>query len=419
MKKNKLLAVLSATALGLSGILAACGGTEPAKSSEPKGDDPVASSVVEEEDNKFAEYTKAQWLAEDFSNKEVSYQFVSKDGAWELAAYGLAYDFMFNAYADGSIKVEQRNVKNGSGYSYYGFWYLEEGEDGKQLDLSVAYMSDLEGGLNAHVYDYEVIQQNDNNWSFVFDFALTPGQYYRQQSLVCDNTVKYANEEAFHTAVDVIEETMKIVSVAPANNFDCEISLMSNGTATCALLTEYNGAKVAAVNATGTWYQDYDSTTGESKGYKIELEHSSFKGGKSSIEFTDPANITWVAELSMMGQEVTLNFTLSDASKIVVEPEYPALAGNSFVCAEELNGLSASITVDGTTVTGVVEMKSASYKLYNKTGTVTVADGKTTYTFDDSTASWSTGDTHFEWKMTVNAGGQTAELSFVMINAAA
>lgn len=194
-KTNKLFVLALSAVMAVSALaLSACGG-EAGKTDEPT----TAPQTTEAPKIDFSAYTKDQFLKEDFSKKKISYQFT---GSWSLAEYGMYFEFAYNVYEDGSVKVDQRLTGSSSSYLYYGFWEDASDEDGKAITIDTMFMTDLEGGLIDHATDYTIYQESDGNFSFGFDFCMAPGQYKRVADLAGGSSVKYQSDDAFHTAVD-------------------------------------------------------------------------------------------------------------------------------------------------------------------------------------------------------------------------
>lgn len=142
-----------------------------------------------------------KWLEEDWTAKEIAYQF---SGAWELEEYSMYCNFLVTLYTDGSALVDQRNIKHGSSYLQFGYWSENTTEDGNEITFDTLFCTDVKGeGLIAHEYSYELYEEEDGNYSFGYTFGIAPGQYFRDVDMVGGKEVLYATQDDFHAAVDV------------------------------------------------------------------------------------------------------------------------------------------------------------------------------------------------------------------------
>jgi hypothetical protein len=206
------------------------------------------------------------WTAEDWDAKEVAYQFT---GNWELAEYGYKFEFLINLYTDGSASIDQRNVNTGSSYWQFGYWSEEETEDGNEITFDTIYAVDLNGAsLIAHEYSYSLYEEADGNYSFGYTFGIAPGMYFRDVDVAGGKEVTYNTFEEFHSAVDVITETIRFEGKDENPvGATLQISLYSNNTVTVWLCLEPYGP---INHKDGTVAVEYDASYNAS--YTLVIE---------------------------------------------------------------------------------------------------------------------------------------------------
>lgn len=301
-KLSKLTALLLTVLLVVS--LAACGGdTKPTPT--PAGNDPAGNTTPEptEEVAPATDWTKFEnWMAEDWSAKTVSYQFT---GNWSLPENNFYYEFCINLYDDGSAAIDQRNTTAGSSYMMYGYWSEENTEDGNEITFDTLYVTSLNGtALEAHEYNYVLYEEADGGYSFGYDFGIIPGQYFRTVDVAGSSTATYATFDDFHAAVDVVLESYRFESAEASNDFEARISIFSNGTATCSLITEYNGAKTAVANGEATVTMVTNEAGDAVENYVIKGTHDAM----GDFEITVPADYSgfpWA--VSFMGVDFSFD----------------------------------------------------------------------------------------------------------------
>lgn len=209
MKKNvsRILTLAMAAVLALS--LAACGapadtnnpGTPNPGTNNPGTTDPGSTPSNGGETAKdWTHTTDEQWVAENWDAKTPAYQFT---GQWDMGDpnYNFVFDFLLNLFEDGSVRVNQYSAAQGN-YFYFGFWSEEETEDGNEISLTIRRETPLqEGGeLVSHKYTYTLYEESDGSYSFGFDFAMVPGQYFRVADLKGSSNIVYKSIDEFHAA---------------------------------------------------------------------------------------------------------------------------------------------------------------------------------------------------------------------------
>lgn len=184
-KKWLSLLVAALLTLGAMALFTACGPTDPDTPDDP--DDP--GTTID-----WSSYTQSQWLAEldKFDDKEISYQFNSTDFTQ------LNGSAVLNLYADGSACGDHYTPGRGEGDMYFGYWSEAEDEDGNAISITItsAYSPIMAEGSQYVVKGTQypsLYELSNGNYSFSMDVDLALGQYTRQLSMVCDNTVKFDN----------------------------------------------------------------------------------------------------------------------------------------------------------------------------------------------------------------------------------
>lgn len=194
-KKWLSLLLAAMLTLGAAALLVACGGGSDDNNNNNNNNNdnnPPAQTVD------WSAYTEDQWRAEldKFDGKQISYQFNSTDFTQ------LNGSAMLNLYEDGSACADSYSPGRADGDFYFGYWSEAEDEDGNAITINIvagyaSYMA--EGGLFVtKTWSYPSLYELANgNYSFSMDVDLALGQYTRQLSMVCDNTVKYDTFAAF------------------------------------------------------------------------------------------------------------------------------------------------------------------------------------------------------------------------------
>lgn len=195
--KKKWLALLAAgtLALGMCAFAACAPGTEDTDK------DPDTDGDVVTVD--WSAYTQDQWIAEldKFEGKQIDYQFNSTNFTQ------LNSSAMLNLYSDGSACADHFTPGRADGDYYFGYWSEAEDEDGNAISITIvagyaSYMA--EGGLfvEKELSYPSLYELSNGNYSFSLDVDLSLGQYTRQLSMLCDNTVKYTTFAAFEEAAE-------------------------------------------------------------------------------------------------------------------------------------------------------------------------------------------------------------------------
>lgn len=186
-KKWLTLLVAALLTLGTMALFTACGPTDP--DTPDPGTDPDTPPAEETID--WSSYTQDQWLAEldKFDGKDISYQFVST----ELTQIGSSA--LLNLYADGSACVDSYFPDRGAGDMYFGYWSEAEDEDGNAITINIvsAYSSFVDEGtyVEKDLSYPSLYELTNGDYSFSLDVDLALGQFTRQLSMLCDNTIKY------------------------------------------------------------------------------------------------------------------------------------------------------------------------------------------------------------------------------------
>ena len=249
----------------------------------PGGDNPGGDSGID-----FSAYTKEQFLAEDFSSKEVSYQLT---GVWdELPEYQNGFGFLYNMYADGSLKVDQVNIYTGNVYSYYGFWEESNGTFGHEVSADTLYMTGLDGNLIAKAVSNSFYEEDGGTYSDKFSFDIAPGMYTR--------------------SVEVVEIGKYVSKEAAANGVSAEIIVYSNGTMTADLVMAPHGVINRQEGTRTVEYGDAGSVK------SVTLTFAHYTEGVKDNEDTvityagDAESFTWNA--NFMGQTMTFEMVAAE-----------------------------------------------------------------------------------------------------------
>ena len=289
--------------------LVACSGgeTDQPASSATTGS-ATASEVSQEAETGaelFRHYSDEQWLAESFDGKEIAYQLVSHEPNLDSMDYGFAFSTCINLYADGSAVAYHRNIIASKTDRYFGFWTLTESEYGNEIALTVRRVVAVDGvSLLAHKYDYTLYEEEDGNYSFSFDFGITPGAYFRQIGVSGGKDILYPTPEDFYEAVDMVIEMHRFESAESNNGFTAQIHVYSDNTVLLSLYTEYNGANTAVANADGTLSLVMNEANTEVTGYRINATHDAL--GDVTIDLS--ANFeAFVWNVGFMGADFTFD----------------------------------------------------------------------------------------------------------------
>lgn len=248
-------------------------------SSAPAATSEAASTSVAKV-NKFRTYTAAQWIAEDFSAKKVSYQFTSSE-PFEIKDYGIGYHVCINLYEDGSILADARNIYSCYSWMYYGAWDAAKDEDGYN-QLNVAELFENNGqdgkGTDAVACKKTAVLNESSTGTFAWTFAINmaPGQYARDINTVGSATAKYADFDAFHTAVDII--SVKTEFMGTTTSGTVRVLGLSNGVANAYFYVVYGGKTIRA----GKWEGGKYANNGVSE--------SSMSGTDYTFDFTGITN---------------------------------------------------------------------------------------------------------------------------------
>lgn len=187
----------------------------------------------------------------------------------------------------------------------YGYWSEKDTEDGNEITFDTLYVTSLMGeGLEAHEYNYVLYEEADGGYSFGYDFGIIPGQYFRTVDVAGSSAVTYATLDDFHAAVDVIVESYRFESAEASNGFEARFSIFSNSTATCSLLTDYNGSQVAAANGEGVVTMVTNEAGDAVESYLIKVSHE----GMGDFEITVPVDYSgfpWA--VSFMGVDFSFD----------------------------------------------------------------------------------------------------------------
>lgn len=203
-KKWLTLLVAALLTFGTMALFTACGPTDPdTPDPDPDPDTPPVEEVID-----WSSYTQEQWIAEldKFDGKEISYQFVSTDFTQ------LNGSALLNLYADGSACVDSYTPGRADGDMYFGYWSEAEDEDGNAItiDIVAGYASYMEEGGTYVEKDWSypsMYELTNGNYSFSLDVDLALGQYTRQLSMLCDNTVKYDTFAEFEAYAETAAPT--------------------------------------------------------------------------------------------------------------------------------------------------------------------------------------------------------------------
>lgn len=316
-KKLLLFALSAILALGAFAFVS-CGetdnpggdpGIENPGGDNPGGDNPGGDNPGDDSGIDFSAYTKEQFLAEDFSSKEISYQLT---GFWdELPEFQNGFGFLYNMYADGSLKVDQVNIYTGNVYSYYGFWEESNGTFGHEINADTLYMTGLDGNLIAKAVSNSFYEEDGGTYSDKFSFDIAPGMYTRSVEVSGSKQVKYDTLDAYYKEVQKVVEIGKYVSKeAAANGVSAEITVYSNGTMTADLVMAPHGVINRQEGTRTVEYGDAGSVK------SVTLTFAHYTEGVKDNEDTvityagDAESFTWNA--NFMGQTMTFEMVAAE-----------------------------------------------------------------------------------------------------------
>lgn len=356
--KNITKALSLVLVLAMLLTLAACGGkpetpNTPASTPNTPASTPASTDAPETPTEAARVWTGFHgWLDEDWDAKEVAYQFT---GYWDMGdpEYGIAFSFLMNLYADGSVQICQYQADRAD-YRYFGGWELVEDPDGDELHIKVAEETNESGELIDHKYSYEIYEESDGGFSFGYDFGIAAGQYFRVANMAGSKEVNYANVDAFKAAADegafvvaapVEEGTEEGGETEEVAGYSCPINLGGNEmTAVLTLDDETNATLVAAVTFTCTYTKTGSvvvlDVAGELEGYQAQIwpaiEH---------IYVVNDEDMTMKGATAAYDASGLTLVTFADGTMRVEFPQY-SMARDGFTY--ELSEDGATLTVTGT-----------------------------------------------------------------------
>ena len=164
----------------------------------------TAGLLVPTGDTEWSDYTGEDFGDEDWAVKTIAYQFtgVTQLEGGDQSGAGINYPTVMNLYTDGAVRILHATVMLDGSYStvsdiYYGYW--ENNNDSLSISINFVYGAGTNGmqyfKRNLYVSDLVFID-GEIQTSLDLDVYVAM-EYTRSHELVCDGTVKYADDDAF------------------------------------------------------------------------------------------------------------------------------------------------------------------------------------------------------------------------------
>ena len=165
----------------------------------------TAGLLVPTGETDWTEYDGEDYAKEGWATKTIAYQFtgVMQLESGDQSGAGINYPTVMNLYTDGAVRILHATVMLDGSYStvsdiYYGYW--ENNNDSLSISINFVYGADYDQTMkyferNLYVSDLTFVD-GEIQTSLDLDVYVA-ASYTRSHELVCDGTVKYADDDAF------------------------------------------------------------------------------------------------------------------------------------------------------------------------------------------------------------------------------